>query len=65
MEVGALDIQGLDLRFADLDAGRVLVRVPVTVDLQPRAGLCGADQADDGCEAVQGFAAPVLGYEGE
>ncbi len=37
MEVGAPDIQGLDLRLADLDAGRAVVRVPVTVDLHPRA----------------------------
>ena len=65
MEVGVPDIQGGHLRFADLDAGRVVVRVPVTIDLQPRSGPGGADQSDDGGEAVQGLAAPVLADEGE
>ncbi len=59
MEVDAPDIQGLDLRFADLDAGRVVVRVPVTVDIHPCDGFCETDLADDGCEGLQGFAAPV------
>ncbi len=65
MEGGAPDIQHRHSRFADLDAGRVGVRVPVTTDPQSRPGRGGADQVDDGGAAVQGFAAPVLADEGK
>lgn len=63
MEVCAPDIQGGHLRFAELDTGRTVVRVPVATDPQPRSGPGGADQADDGREVVQGFASPVLAEE--
>ena len=63
MEVCAPDIQGGHLRFADPDTGRAVIRVPVAIDLQPRSGPGGADQADDGREVVQVFAAPVLADE--
>ncbi len=59
MVVCAPDIHGGHLRFADPDTGRAVVRVPVAIDLQPRSSPGGADQADDGREVVQGFAAPV------
>ena len=65
VEVSAPDFQGHHVRLADLDTGRVGVRGAAAIDLQFHAGRGGADQVDDGREAVQGLAAPVLADERE
>ena len=59
VELGAPDIQGRHVRWADLDTGRTDVRVTVAIDLQSGAGGSGADQVDDGRQAGQRLAAPV------
>ena len=65
MELGALDVECLHLGIAYLDTLGVAVGVEIAVDLEPGAGACGTDQADDGGQVGERLAAPVLADERE
>src|ERR1700733_12373742 len=60
VECVTLDIEGLHLRVADLDALRVAAGIKLASDRQAGPGRGGGDQFDDCFAAGQGLASPGL-----
>src|SRR4051794_21833100 len=65
VEVVWCEGDGGEFGVADLDAGRVPVRVVAGLDGEPGAGGGGGDEFDDGAQAGEGSSAPVHGDEAE
>src|SRR3954468_292708 len=61
VEVVWCEGDGGEFGVADLDAGRVPVRVVAGLDGEPGAGGCVGDEFDDGAQAGEGSSAPVHG----
>lgn len=65
MEVAAFNVDGVHLLVADFDAPRVAVAVEVAGHGEARIGFRCANKLQDDNMTDEGFAAPVLRYEGE
>lgn len=65
MEFVALNVDGVHLGVADLDAGRIGAGIDLALHLETGFGRGGGDQLDDGLVADERSTAPVLGDERE
>ena len=60
MELGRFQVDGEHLLIGELYVLGILLSVQHTADLDPRLGLGGRDETDDGRMSEQGLTAPVL-----